>query len=157
MGMGDYKSWLANRLVPAEGFPKPLGITDAPVQTTPAAPATLDDVASILNNQNQPMQPLLRAMLVDSTGETMDWSAHGTMTRIMIRNKGPNSVWFAFDTFGQSVVAATSDLSWELQSQEALSIERCTFNKIGLKSPSGGTVHAIAFPDNSGANGGAIG
>lgn len=161
MGMGDYKSWLADRLLPAEGFIEPYGVADFPVNITPD-PATpqdlLGDIKDQLVAQKTSRQPLLRALSVTSVGQTLDWSALGRMARIMIRNKGGSSAWIAFDQEGPSVVAATSDLSWELQAQEALSIELCDFQKIGCRCAAAGTatVHAIAFPPNSGDFGGAV-
>lgn len=162
MGMGDYKSWLADRLLPAEGFVQPYGVADFPVNITPD-PATekdlLSDIKDQLVAQKTSRQPLLRAIDVTTAGQTLDWSALGRMARIMIRNKGTSSVWIAFDQEGPSVVAATSDLSWELQANEALSIEQIDFQKIGCKCAAAGptgTVHAIAFPPNSGDFGGAV-
>lgn len=148
--LGDYGNQIFDRRVPATGIERQQGPVQFPV-TSPPKPATLDDVRKELAAQNLSLRPNMRAAVVTSAGITLDWSNVGVMERIMIRNKGPNSVWISFDIEGKAVIAAVSDLSWELQSQEALSIPRCLFQKIGCKCAGiqGGTVHAIAF-QNSG-------
>jgi len=160
-GMGslaDYQNWLMDQQQEARGFVQPFGITDAPIKIDPEPPADLKDILKELMNQREPREPLLRAASVTSSGQQLDWSAHGTMTRLLIRNKGSNSAWMAFDVDGAQVVASTSDLSWELQAQEALSLELCIFQKVGLKCSGGqtATVHAIAFPATSGDLAGAV-
>lgn len=159
-GLADYRSLLSQRIQPAQGFEMPFGPANYPVQTNAQASPTdlLNKIADQLIAQKSARQPLLRSINVTNAGQTLDWSTIGMMTRVMIRNKGASSAWIAFDQNGPSVDNFTSDNSWELQAQEALSIELCAFSKIGCRCTGAGTatIHAMAFPANSGDFGGAV-
>jgi hypothetical protein len=103
---------------------------------------------------------------------TLDWSkdagdlkAYGQMGRIMIRNKGPNSVWFSFDEDGASVVpdntSAPVDADgnpcsrWELEPKESYNVDNTVFFKIGLACAAAETavVHASASQLGVGSGG----
>lgn len=142
-GLQDHDVSLPHRTTPAPVRP-PLGPANFPV-TGPEATAV--DLLKALVAQSQAKIPQIRSSDITAAGQTLDWSALGLMDRILIRNKGANSVWIAWDVNGEAVDAFTSDLSFELQAQEAISIPACQFYKIGCKCAAGqtGTVHAVAF------------
>lgn len=161
-GLGDWENWLQDRIAPSEGFVKPYGPSNFPVAITgkvTTAEQWLEKIYNELVKQNTPTRPLVRGKLVDTTGVTLDWTASGLMSRLLIRNKGAtNSVWMAFDQSGASVDNFTSNNSFEVQAQEAITIEGCAFSRLGLRCSAGtATVHAIAFPANSGKGNGAVG
>lgn len=149
-GMGDYPEPFIEYVRPATSMPMPPGPSDFPIEQGSVTPTTNDLLQRILDElvkMNIAARPVIRAKAADSTGETLDWSVLGIMDRLVIRNEGPNSVWFSFDKNGPAVQATTSDLSWELQAQESVNLDHCLFQKIGLLCAGGGTatVHAIGF------------
>jgi cysteine synthase len=130
-------------------------------------PATLGSVQQELINQSVATQPYIRSALVTGaiTGvpdqpQTLDWSMLGVMQRLMIRNKGPNSVWMSFDKSGGSVPPTVSNDSIEIQAQEAWIFERTLFQRVGLRcaassgSANTATVHAVAWRGPAGRAGG---
>lgn len=152
------------RILPPTGVPHPMGPSNFP-QKLPDAPSTplseLQQLRQLLANmmdKNSARVPLIRSGDVTSTGQTFDWSMMGDMERLMIRNKGTNSVWIAFEAEGTNVDNFTSDGSIEIQAQEAWSFTQCKFQKIGLRCSAGqtATVHAVAFQKAFGDFGGAI-
>ncbi len=159
-GVGDFVDPFLDSTRPATSMPQPPGPADFPVVPAPADQTTLMQILDLLKRilaelikQNIASDPVTRARSVNvSDSGTLDWSQRGTMDRLMIRNKGPNSVWFAFDMNGPAVDAFTSDLSFELQPQESVNLSHCKFEKIGLKcgSAGGAVVHAIGFQSVAG-------
>lgn len=162
-GLGDYKNWLQDQISPSEGFIKPYGPANFPTNTPASKPKDaidgLEKIHAELVRQRTPTRPLIRSKLVDQNGITLDWTANGQMSRLMIRNKGPNSIWMAFDQKGASVDNFTSNNSVEVQANESWNVELCAFAYLGLKAGAGntGTAHAIAFPSNSGMMAGSVG
>ncbi len=168
-GVGDFVEPFIESIRPATSMPHPPGPADFPVQVLPTTPTTeidlLTAILGVLRNilaelikQNIAANPVTRAQNIDSTGETLNWTAVGIMDRLMIRNKGANSVWISFDINGPAVDAFTSDLSFELQANESINLTHCAFQKIGCKCAGGqtATVHAIAFQTVAGNQAGAI-
>lgn len=169
-GLGDFVDEFVSGVAPATSMPKPPGPADFPIATAPVAgPATAEqwlarifDVMSRLLDetikQSIPSRPQIRSAAATDAGATLSWTVDGVMDRLMIRNKGTDSVWFAFDQNGASVTAATSPLSFELQANESVNLALCRFNKIGLKCATGktATVHAIAFQSIAGNQGAGI-
>ncbi len=159
-GIGDYT---ANKLVqhvaPNPGALEPHGPANFPIALTDEQGNPVEtpiellrQIRDELRGGNSASRPMMRAKDVTDVGQTMDWSTQGLMDRVMLRNKGTNSLWFSFDVDGALVDTFTSDLSFELQAQEAIAIPRCLFYKIGCKCASGesATVHAIAFMSTAG-------
>ncbi len=133
------------------------------------APKTVLDAAIVTNQllarileelirQNTPSVPSIRSTDVTAVGQTLDWQAVGTMDRLMIRNKGTDSVWFSFDISGPAVINQTSDESFELQANESVNLTHAKFRKIGLRCATGktATVNAIAFQSVAGDQAAAI-
>ncbi len=124
-----------------------------------AAPAEL--LQAILNElklQNSASKPIMRAASVTDVGKTLDWSAEGIMTRIVMRNKGPNSAWYSYDIKGPGVDAFTSNASFEIQAQESINLTATQFSMIGLRCAAGQTavVHAQAWKSQSGTQSGSM-
>lgn len=158
-GVGDFDEPHITAIRPNDPKVVPPGPADFPAQVPPQPVNDLNDIGDLLKrilqeliNQSIAAAPVIRAKAVTSAGQTLDWSSRGTMDRLMIRNKGTNSVWFAFDMNGPAVNAFTSDLSFELQANESVNLSLCSFQKIGVICASGqtGTVHAIAFQSVAG-------
>jgi len=151
-GLNDYREALRRRIAASSGGIDlaSMGPSNFPVDA-PSVAATLGDVLQELKLQNVARIPILRAAVVDTTGVTLDWSQIGLMDRFLFRNKGPQSVWIAFDVGGPAVDAFVSDLSFEVQANESISIPLCQFYKIGCRCAAGsGTVHAVAFQATAG-------
>jgi hypothetical protein len=103
---------------------------------------------------------------------TLDWSKdpgdgspYGMMGRLLLRNRGSKSVWFAFDVDGDTITADNTsnpkdtDMNptqrFELLPNESINIDSTSFYKVGLACASGeGTVvHASAFQSSGGTGG----
>jgi hypothetical protein len=139
-------------------------MTNAPTSLGPQ-PATplneLQQIKQLLANTLQKQQAqtgIIRAALVTDAGHTFDWSMIGNMSRILLRNAGPDSVWIAFNEDGPNTPPTTGNGSIEVQAQEAWSIPNILFQKIGLRCATGDTakVHSIAFKQSFGDFGGGI-
>lgn len=162
-GLGDFINPIAQRVIPSSSltkFPGHPGPSNSPISKPDAKASTDEYLKRILNeliNQSVPRKPILRSGLAADTGITLDWSSEGFMGRIMMRNAGPNPAWFMFDQNGSQVPTTTSQLSFKLQANEAISIERCYFQRIGFICTAGQTalINAIAFV-NSGVGSGGI-
>ncbi len=157
--LGDFNEPFLTNIRPASSIPLPKGPSDFPVQTTQpeTQQQTLDSILQELKYQNIASSPVIRSKDVDSTGQTLDWTPIGIMDRLMMRNKGPNSLWFSFDKNGPAVVASTSDESFELQANESINLTHCRFQKVGVKCSGGtATVHAIGWQSVAGNQGAAI-
>lgn len=150
--MGDYQNPLAQRIPPATSMPMPPGPAKFPTETqlvkTPAQ--LLADILRELKNQMMPTKGIFRsATVTGARPQTLDWSAMGMMTRLVIRNAGPQSVWFNFDMDGLGVDNFNpSDQSWMLQAQESFNVTNELFMKIGLRCAVGANtavVHARAW------------
>ncbi len=168
-GMGDFAEPFIDGVRPATSMPMPAGPADFPVQIATAVPTTVEDLLrAILDaiergvqeliKQNIAAEPVLRAQDITDVGQTLNWSSVGIMDRLMLRNKGANSVWIAFDINGPAVDSFTSDLSFELQANESINLTHCAFQKIGAKCSSGqtATLHGVAFQTIAGNQAGAI-
>lgn len=180
-GMNDFVDPFLRQINPSPGALDPKGPANFPI-TDPAMPAPTDALINgmstddllrtmvrlqranlntsraILNElraQNIAGIPNLRSADVDDTnGATLDYSAVGYMSRFLLRNKGPNSCWIAFDVDGKAVEAFTGSLSYELQAQESICIPNCRFYKIGAICASGSgesaVIHCVAFLPTAG-------
>lgn len=169
-GVGDYVEPFTDGIRPATSMPLPAGPADFPVQQGPfVQPTTVEGwlsklfdlgtrILEELIRQNIAARPVIRSGASDENGTTLDWNAVGVMDRLMIRNKGPNSVWYGFDRNGPAVQAATSDESFELQTNESVNVTHCRYQKIGLRCAPGGSavVHAIGFQTVAGNQAAAI-
>lgn len=154
-GMRDYDNPIVNRIPPPTSFPHPIGPTNAPI--SPAVPPAVSnaDLLKELKSQSYGVKPLIRsAVVTGGVPRTLDWSAFGIMNRLVIRNMGPQSVWFSFDVDGGNVDNFTpSDTSWELQSNESVNLTNISFQRIGLRCAAGATtarVHAIGMANPAG-------
>lgn len=159
IGLGDYPENFIDEVQPAP-VTIPIGPANFPVSTDPNATMTqlLQNILDELVRQNTAARPVIRSSLAGSTGATLNWDSVGVMDRLMMRNSGPQSVWFSFDRDGSSVQAFTSDESFELQANESVNLTHCIFSKIGLKCAGGGaaTVNSVAFQTVAGNQGAAI-
>jgi hypothetical protein len=150
-GMGrmlDYTNPFAHTTSPASSLVQPPGPSDTPIQKATPQPATLNDLLQQMRQNNDPQRAIFRGLVLGAGGNgTLDWSMLGLMTRIVIRNKGPNSVFFAFDISGPQINTFTSDNSWELQANESFNGDTI-FYKIGLRCKAGETavINAAAWP-----------
>lgn len=154
--LADYESRLRQRQIPATGLTAG-GPMDGPINTQ--REATLNDVLAELMKDNFASTPNIRSAELNpvSPYATLDWSAIGQMGRFVLRNKGPQSVWIAFDINGESVDAYTSDRSVEVQANESWNLDKTAFYKIGLKTAGGSAVvHAIAYQVSAGRGRGAV-
>ncbi len=170
IGMGDYTEPFIEGIRPATSAPHPMGPADFPVQQGPLTPPTTTDgwlsracsllqrILDELIRQNTASRPVIRAVAVTAVGQTLDWTPVGVMDRLMIRNKGTNSLWYSYDKNGPAVNAFTSDESFELQANESVNLTHCIFQKIGVKCAGGqtATVHAQAFQSVAGNQAGTI-
>ncbi len=158
-GFGDFDEPFIGGVQPAR-FPMPPGPSDFPITSNATATpeVLLAAILQELKYQNTASRPVIRAADADSGGSTLDWSPVGIMDRLMIRNKGPNSVWFSFDKNGEAVQATTSSESFELQANESVNLTHCSFQKIGLRCANGesATAHAIGFQSVAGNQAAAI-
>ena len=153
LGMGDYDEELPRRVQPSSGpmgKRQIVGPSNFPItaQQGKTIADWLSEILQELKKQNVARIPLMRAGAVTgSTPVTLDWSQIGLMDRFLFRNKGPDSVWIAFDMNGSAVNSFTSDLSFEVMPLESINIPLCQFYKIGCKCLSGqsATVHSVAF------------
>jgi hypothetical protein len=166
--MGDVSNPALIQTSPAISQPVPAGPSVTPVGQSKPGAATLNNVQAELINQSVATKAEIRSALVTGavTGgavdqpQTLDWRALGVMQRLEIRNKGPNSVWMAFDVAGAGVNNYVSNQSIELQSQEAWIFPLTAFRMIGLRcgvsagSPQTATVHAVAWQGPAGRAGG---
>jgi len=144
--LGDYPNPLHQRILPATSMPMPPGPARFPTETklvqTPAE--ILASILRELKNQMMPTKGIFQAVAVNGLRpQTLDWSAFGMMTRLVIRNAGPQSVWFQFDIEGGNVDNFTSNQSWMLQSQESFNVTNELFMKIGLRCAAGGANNAL--------------
>lgn len=160
-GLGDYPEPFPTNIRPATSMPQPPGPADFPITNPTTDPTETDLLERILEElikQNTATKPVIRAIDVDSGGQTLDWSMVGIMDRLIIRNKGTSSLWFGFDKNGPAVPAFTSDECWELQAQESVNLTHCLFQKIGVICAAMGTatVHAIGFQSVAGNQAGSI-
>ncbi len=169
-GLGDYEEPFILGVRPATSMPRPAGPADFPVALGPSSiPKTLLEAQIVTNQllarileelvrQNTPSVPSIRSVAATDVGQTLDWQAVGTMDRLMIRNKGTDSVWFSFDISGPAVVNQTSDESFELQANESVNLTHAKFRKIGLRCATGktATVNSIAFQSVAGDQAAAI-
>jgi hypothetical protein len=168
--LNDYSTGFPKLVAPASGLVRP---PNTPGSENPPGPANfpvvpakpmsntdlLHGILKQLTYQNIARMPHIRSSDVDANGQTLDWSMVGLMDTLMIRNKGPKSVWIAFDIDGPAVDNfSPSDLSWELLANESVNITLCQFYKIGLRCAASetGSVHAIAFQAVAGDLGGSI-
>ncbi len=143
------------------GSENPPGPADFPV--VPGRPMStaelLHGILTQITRQNIARIPHIRSSDVDANGQTLDWSMIGLMDTLIIRNKGPKSVWIAFDIDGPAVDNfSPSDLSWELLMNESVNLSLCQFERVGLRCAAGetGSVHAFAFQAVAGNLGGSI-
>lgn len=152
-GFGDFDEPFIAGVQPAN-FPKPPGPSDFPVATTDTQTAAEVQAAILqeLKYQNIASRPVGRSADVDGGGQTLDWSPVGVMDRIVMRNKGPNSLWYSWDKNGPAVQAFTSNESTELQMNESMAFTHCIFQKIGVRCQGGqtATIHATAFQSVAG-------
>ncbi len=170
-GMGDFIEPSIEAIRPATSMPRPAGPADFPVQLGPqtlpntvegllkAIYGVLQAIRQELVYQNTASRPSLRSQSVTDVGQTLTWEAVGIMDRLMIRNKGPDSCWYSYDTNGPNVNAFNpSDLSFELQANESVNVTHCLFYKIGVRCAGGktATVHAQAFQSVAGNQAAAI-
>ena len=169
-GVGDYNDPAHIEAIrPATSMPLSPGPANFPIQKGALSqPKTIEGIAkegnSILSRileelvrQNSSSNPVIRSKLANTTGVTLDWSQFGLFDRIMMRNAGPNTVYFSFDLNGQNVDNFTSDLSFMLQANESANFSHCKFRKIGLKCAAGtATVNAVAFQTQAGNMNGSI-
>lgn len=154
-GFGDFDEPFIDGVRPVPTAPQPPGPANFPVNEN--APATSNDllkqILSELVKQNTASRPVIRSadLLASDTG-TLDWITVGIMDRLVLRNAGPGSVWFAFDTNGPAVNAFTSDQSFMVLANESINLVNCQFRKIGLATNVGGaaTVNAIGFQAQAG-------
>lgn len=162
---GEYPAVpLRDRVVPPRGFVPPIGPSNFPVELPPEKETPLSVLRELrqlvqnLMDQNAARAGIIRAADVTDAGQTLDWSQFGDMARVMMRNKGPDSLWFSFNEDGQNVPPTTGDGSFEIQAQEAISIPNILFQKIGVRCATGdtATIHAIAFQKSFGDFGGSI-
>lgn len=150
-GMGrmfDYVNPFAHTTTPSQSLVTPPGPADTPIQKAVQPPATLNDLLQQMRQNNDPQRAVFRGLAIGAGGNgTLDWSMLGLMTRIVIRNKGPFSVFFAFDISGPQINTFTSDNSWELQANESFNADTVFF-KIGLRCSAGqnAVVNASAWP-----------
>lgn len=168
--LGDYVQPRHVAINPAQSMPMPPGPADAPVQVAPTTDPTLlgllaqilavnKQILDELMRQSVPQTPILRTIpTVDSTGETMDWSMFGTMTRLVLFNTGTNDAFFAFDKDGTRVDAFPSNNSQLLKANSSVNLNLCKFQKIGLRCALGSTAtcYAIGFQDVAGNQGGSL-
>ncbi len=148
-GFGDFVEPFIEGIRPATSMPQPPGPADFPVQTN--APVTDNDllkrILAELIAMNTPARPVIRSLIANEDGQTLDWQAAGIMDRLVMINNGPDPLWYAFDVSGPAVNAFTGDQSFELLANTSINLERCQFYKIGVICASGktSTVNAIAF------------
>jgi hypothetical protein len=176
---GDMHNFI-DRTSPATSAPKPPGPANFAVQVAPPANIPLptdtngllarliqeqrgvrDIMARILEElirQNIASRPSIRAVAVDSTGETLNWQAIGVMDRLTLKNNGPAEIWLSFDMNGPAVNAFTSNLSFSLKADSTLNLTHSLFTKVGVKCASGQTavVDAIAWQSVAGNQAAAI-
>jgi hypothetical protein len=154
MSLHDYNMPPQARIRPTASDVSQMGPLNSPVKAQSPAEKVLNGmleelrrVSNLLSLNFTSYTPIIRSAAVTGTGATLDWSMHGKMQRIVLRNKGASSVWMTFDMDGANVPAYVCDNSYELQANESLALEACTFEKVGLRCAQGGTatVHAIAF------------
>ncbi len=169
-GMGDFAEPSISAIRPATSMPRPSGPANFPVQLGPQALpndtngllkaiyGVLQAIRQEIVYQNTASKPAMRSTAVTDVGQTLTWQAVGIMDRLMIRNKGPDSCWYSYDTNGPNVNAFTSDLSFELQANESVNLTHCLFYKIGVRCAAGDTavVHAQAFQSIAGNQAAAI-
>ncbi len=157
-GMGDYVEPFVEGVRPATSMPLPPGPANFPVNTQ--VPATTDDLLrAILKEliyQNIASRPVTRGQSISSAGGTLDWSTVGVMDRLMLKNNGPDNVYFSFNMNGQAVVANTSDLSILLKPDSTYCCTHTLFNKIGLKSVGTSAVDAVGYQTVAGNQAAAI-
>lgn len=170
--LSDYTSGdLIRRVQPAQGPFGPMtgGGNEGPTQS-PVSTGKMDEQQSVqsllmqllrqVTYQNVARTPIIRSVTETGLGSTLDWSSIGMMDRLMIRNAGPQSVYFAFDVDGPSVDMSNGDLSFWLQANESVNISHCKFYKIGVRTIAGGgvlaVVNAIAFQSVAGDQAGSL-
>ncbi len=151
-GVGDFDEDFRNGIRPATSMPLPPGPADFPVAVAPKdTPGNLSEIAALLRRillemirQSTPARPVMRTTAVDDVGQTLDFSQRGIMDRLMMKNKGPNSVWYGYDFNGPAVKTSDCDLSWEIEVGETINLALCQYEKIGLRCATGETavVHA---------------
>lgn len=159
-GIGDYNPQLRDRINPANTFPQPPGPSNFPI-AGPMVKTTdqlLAEILDELKKQSTSRRPVVRSGLVDSVGITLDWSQVGSMDRIFMRNKGPDSAWYGWDVDGKTVDNYTSNQSTEIQAQESVCFSLCLFKRIGFRCATGksATIHATAFQYAGGSHGNSI-
>jgi hypothetical protein len=157
-GMGrlaDYVNVIQHATMPARSLPTPPGPADTPVNQANPTPASLRDLLDQLRQNNNPQRGVFRNLAIGAgLFGTLDWSMLGMMSRVVLYNNGPNTVFFAWDTSGQQIDAFISDNSWPLYSGMSYNADT-VFYKIGLRCAAGasGTVSATAWPSPSSGQG----
>lgn len=168
------------RVQPATSMPLPGGPANFPVR--PAAPANqalpndtngllkalIDEVRAVRDvglrileemiRQGTAARPVIRAKDVTAAGQTLNWQSVGIMDRLMLKNNGADTVWFAFDMNGPAVNAFTSDLSFSLKADSTVNLSLSLFTKVGVKCAAGktATVDAVAWQSVAGNQAAAI-
>lgn len=168
--LGDYAETFVDGIRPATSAPLPMGPANFPAAVAPPSNVTdsngwlqaiygmMARAVEELVRQNIASRPVIRSKVITDAGQTLDWSTRGTFDRLLMRNKGPNSAWFAFNMNGPAVNPTTCDLSFELQANESVNLTHCQFEKVGLKCSLGqtATISAIAFQTPAGNQAGTI-
>lgn len=154
-GFGDFDEPFIDGVRPVPTMPQPPGPANFPVNA--AVPATNNDlltqILAELVKQNTASRPVIRSAAIGASDQsTLDWTTVGIMDRLVMRNAGPDSVWFAFDTNGPAVNAFTSDQSFEILANESINLVNCQFRKIGIATSvgTGARVNAIGFQAQAG-------
>ncbi len=144
-------------------MPLPPGPANFPiVDKNAVSPAQyLAAILKELKLQNAPSKGLIRGAVVTTAApKTLEWQAEGIMQRLVLRNKGPDSVFYAYDVKGESVDATEgSNASFEVQAQESVNLVLTQFSFIGLKVGSPGKtakVNAQAWKSQSGTQAGSV-
>lgn len=158
-GVGDFEEELRARVSPAL-VRQPIGPANFPVKLPDgdaSTEATLNAILKEIKAQNTAAKPIIRGKVANPT-ETLDWDAMGVMDRLIIRNAGPSTVYFAFDKDGQAVEASVGNESWMLESKEAVCLTHSRFSKIGLRCAAGdsASVNAIGWQSVAGDQGSSI-
>ena len=155
-GFGDFDEPHIDAVRPVPNMPRPPGPANFPLSEN--APVSSNDllkqILAELVKQNTASRPVIRSKSLGvSDNGTLDWTTVGIMDRLVMRNAGPDNVWFAFDTNGPAVNGFTSDQSFLILPNESINLVNCQFRKIGLitgPGTTGATVNAIAFQAQAG-------